>query len=81
MPNEEEWLDAGMIADESLGRPAKRTPQEGIAEMRARIKLLQARIAKANANGQVDELRTLNSEFREACDRLTEYQTQLEGRN
>lgn len=81
MPNDEEWIESGMIADESLGHPAKRTAQEGIADMEARIKLLQSRIGKANDCDQVEELHALNSELREARECLAEYQTQLDGRN
>jgi len=92
-PNPDEWTEAGMTADESLGRPAKRSPSEGINEMEARIQLLKIRRNIANARHQAApylsgerrhfafECLKLDRELKEAEQRLTEYKTQLEGQN
>ena len=81
MPSQEEWLDAGMGADEALGHPARRTPEEGIREMQARIELLTLRRNQLSRKPDAYELARLNSEICEAEARLAEYQTQLAGRN
>ena len=84
--------DLEMIVDGALqdcGKPPlKRTPQEGIADMQARIsRLNNQKIQLLNAPDIrmeeiiLQEVRTLNTELQEARDRLKEYQTQLEGLN
>ena len=85
MPTPEEWSEAGLIADESLGHPAKCTPEAGIAEMKHRIELLEQKRDQMKALGPsetiIAELISIDSELHEARDRLAEYQLQLEGRN
>lgn len=85
-PSDEEWVEAGLTADESLGHPATRPAAEGIKEMTARCDLLLERIKQREIRDQKvgppsEELRTLYTELREAKERLAEYTRLHEGRN
>lgn len=86
MPTPEEWSEAGIIADESLGHPSKCTPEAGIAEMKRRIGLLEQKRERMKgftgpSETIITELKTVYSELQEARERLAEYEHQLEGRN
>lgn len=93
MPSDEEWIEAGMTADESLGKPARRSAEQGIRDMEAQITLLKERLQKVASRlsqmGSTEyEIKTLTAErsklteeLATAHDRLAEYKTQLEGRN
>ena len=86
-----------MILDEAnidvKGRPLPRTPEQGVADMLARLQFLnsqipqieaQLKLKKADAEFQASASQTLaglKQDVHEANDRLREYQTQLKGRN
>jgi hypothetical protein len=84
-------LDATNITEK--GRPLARPPAQGVADMQARIELLnsqiqkvkeQLKIKKSDAKFQASAQPVLNDLVRdlgEAQDRLREYQTQLQGLN
>jgi hypothetical protein len=84
-------LDATNIV--AKGHPLARTPEQGIADMQARIALLtrqiqqvkeQIKLKKADAKFQTyagSVLADLNRNLTEAQDRLHEYQTQQQGLN
>lgn len=82
-PYEPTPAELEMVLDETnielKGRPLARSPEQGIADMKARIELLSAQILKSE--GQTPSLERLAHDLREAKQRLGEYQAQLEGRN
>lgn len=78
MPTEDEWAEADMLADQVAGVPLARTPEEGIKWMDRRIRHLESRIQNCVDDSQ---LSILNSQLREAHQRLAEYRAQLGGRN
>lgn len=82
-----------MVADEvrkktGLG-PARRSPEQGIADMQTRLELLTAQKSKLLDQLEdhptdvqlANELSAVNKELLEAKERLAEYQSQFEGRN
>lgn len=77
MPSEDEWAEADITADQALGKPLARTPEQGLADMQRRITSLQRRLAQASP-GTGEALRL---DLAEAQARLKEYQAQLDGRN
>ncbi|HEY1719295.1 MAG TPA: hypothetical protein VGH42_13520 [Verrucomicrobiae bacterium] len=84
----EEWIEAGIAADESLGRPAKRKPEEGIAEMKKRITHLKKQEKRIRESNRIaDEVARDKSsieiarEISDARKRLSEYEAQHKGRN
>jgi len=84
----EEWIEAGIIADESLGHPAQRSPEEGIAEMKKRIAYLKKQESRIRENNRIvdeagrDETSIqIAREISEARKRLNEYEAQHKGRN
>lgn len=80
-PYEPTPAELEMVLDETnielKGRPLARSPEQGIADMKARIELMSAQILKIE--DQVPK--RLAHKLREAKQRLGEYQAQLEGRN
>lgn len=70
--------------------PVARSPEQGVADMQARIKELTADKRRLLNNDTLlidarpefeNQLHTLNRQLREARQRLGEYRIQLEGRN
>lgn len=82
-PTPAEWTEAAIVADESLSRPAKRTPEEGIKEMQALISELKKRRSTLldDLDTTGNQLSTCNGQLLTAERRLAEYQAQLKGRN
>ncbi|HWY32318.1 MAG TPA: hypothetical protein VNX46_16265 [Candidatus Acidoferrum sp.] len=97
LPDEPSPAELEMILDETnilaKGRPLARSPEQGMADMGARIEFLTAQIARiktqlkrkktdatfvASARPTLD---TLAHDLRGAEERLKEYQAQLQGRN
>lgn len=82
-------LDATSIVEK--GRPPVRTPEQGVADMQARLQLLNSQITQIEAHLKTADtkfqasasqiLAGLKQDAREANDRLLEYQVQLKGRN
>jgi hypothetical protein len=82
-----------MVVDEArqaVGKgPAARPSLKGIADMQARIKLLSEQKGKLLEQLELhptdvqlgNDLSALNQEFREAQERLAEYQSQFDRRN
>ncbi|HUE37662.1 MAG TPA: hypothetical protein VMO20_09745 [Candidatus Acidoferrum sp.] len=95
MPDNFEPSDAEleMVVDEARQKtgqpPANRSPEKGVADMQARLKLLNEQRSKLlDGLGTTpfdtqrgEELNRIDHEIREARQRLDEYQTQLKGRN
>jgi hypothetical protein len=81
--------DLEMLADLQNGRPVKRTPAQGIADMQARIEQIKAAIWKrTTVMSETDpdpvnesDLAEYKKELAEAEARLLEYQTLLQGQN
>ncbi len=88
MPNEDEWMDAEMDAENMTGRSSARTPEEGIKIMEERLRVLRAREGNIRTGDQfTDEtlreksLIEIGREIRDAQSQLKHYKMQLEGRN
>jgi hypothetical protein len=85
----DEMLDADLAAEEFHGKPFPLTPEQGLAEMERRIRLLTARKAAlleaagaaASAEPFLDAVRETNHHLETAAARLREYQIQRDGRN
>lgn len=92
VPTDDEWAEADMLADETHGKPMKRTALEGIRDMERRIASLLKRIHAAErfahedseggfSESAVRTIQSLTEELATARARLAEYKLQLEGRN
>jgi hypothetical protein len=88
MKNEEEWMDADMMAENMAGKPTPRTAEEGVKIMETRLRILRERedkirIAEHFADEAMREncLIEVGREIRDAQSQLKHYQTQMEGRN
>ena len=86
LPNEPSPAELEMILDEAnilaKGHPLARSPEQGIADMQARIKFLTAQMLKLDLDpSSKPVLDKLSNDLREAKRRLGEYQTQLKARN
>ena len=92
LPTDPNSVELEMLADAAEGSPLKRTAQQGVTDMEARIALLNEQKVKTldrlnqTRSGTVraelnSHLTLLNDDLRQANDRLREYKTQLEGTN
>jgi hypothetical protein len=85
--SDEENLDAEMIAEELTGKVEPKTPEQGIADMRQRLRLLRGRrkilenLDHPDDDFKITRLLQYDREIADAKARLREYQTQLSGRN
>lgn len=76
----EQVVDASRKA-EGLG-PAPRSPEQGIADMDARIhELTELKRQFLNRETPDEEISKINRQISEACVRRLEYETQLKSRN
>ena len=82
-------IELEMAVETANGRPVARPAQQGIADMSARLKYLTGEKIKvldllddgAERHELTAELNTLNTELREARDRLKEYELQAQSAN
>ena len=79
-------VDLQIVEDEALGHPVKRCAHQGVADMQARITQLNAEkkklLEQMDTRTDLDsQLSTLNSQLREAQDRLAEYELQAQSHN
>ena len=90
--SDREKSDASAVADDSLGHPAQRTPEEGIKDMVERMTQLtiqrnaQILVRDSQPYGRARAftggvIRDLDRQINEAKSRLAEYEAQLKGRN
>lgn len=83
-PDNDEWTEAEMLADDAAGKPLRRTPAEGIVAMQQRIRILMSRIGclrSADTFDPTEEIRSLEQQLAEAHRRLAEYRQLDDGRN
>jgi hypothetical protein len=88
MTNEEDWMEAEMMAENTGGKPVVRTPEEGIKIMQTRLRILRKREKHIRTGDHfTDEALRENSliqigrEIRDAQGQLKHFQTQLKCRN
>lgn len=79
--SKEEWIEAGIDADKSLGHPARRTPEEGVKEMQERIAHLTNEQQAILASDHPEEISRINAELKTAQVQLAAYELQLKGKN
>lgn len=85
MPTDDEWADADELTEEMLGKPFVRTPEQGVADMRRRIRSLQARLSVVVKHpDSVRKFQRISELERQIADlnlRIKEYEAQQQGRN
>ena len=86
MPTEDdEFADADELAEEIIGKPIARSPEQGIADMETRLRSLQNSHDLTSKHTDSDQkfqhLVTLEREMADIKARIREYKAQLEGRN
>jgi hypothetical protein len=83
--------DLDMVLEATAGKPLPRSPEQGIADMQARLRQLTEEktsllevmegVPPARYNELVSNLNSLNNQIKEAQERLAEYRVQKEGQN
>jgi hypothetical protein len=82
MPNEEEWIDATMGAEEALGKPLNLKPDEGVEMMSRQVAVLRKRLAELHPDCRdTDAELGLIRDIRTAETRLKEYELLRKGSN
>jgi hypothetical protein len=85
MPTDDEWADADELAEEMIGKPFLRNPEQGIADMQKRLRSLQARhdlVSKqADSDLKFERMSDLQRQMTDLKLRIKEYEAQQQGRN